>query len=107
MEIPLTHDFNLYSKGDAPEWDEGRKSIDQWKESRRGIGVADLAWAIANGRPHRCSAELGLHAMEIVHGTATSAEQGTVYRMTTRPSQPQMIPPFFVGGAAEKSLDTD
>ncbi|MDR1059668.1 MAG: Gfo/Idh/MocA family oxidoreductase [Clostridiales bacterium] len=107
MEVPLTHDFNQYAKGDAPEWDERRKSIDQWKESRRGIGVADLAWAIANGRPHRCSAELGLHAMEIVYGTGVSAEQNAVYRMTTRPAQPQAIPPFFIGGAAEKSLDTN
>ena len=49
----------------------------------RGIGVADMAWAIRNNRPHRCSAELGFHAFEVVHGIIESCNTGKVYEMTS------------------------
>ena len=72
----------------------------------RGIGVADMAWAISNNRPHRCSAELGMHAFEIVCGITVSGESGAVYEMTTRCERPAALPAGFVSGtAAEACLD--
>lgn len=109
MEIPLTHDYNFYSQGEKPYVDERTpKWIGpaRWEESRRGLAVADMAWAIRNGREHRCSAELALHAFEIIHGCNLSSEKGITYHMTTHPKQPAPIPPGFVKGAAEYALDT-
>lgn len=109
IEAPLVHDYNNYNRGQKPMGDE-REPIwngpSRWLESRRGLGVADMAWAIVNGRPHRCSLELGLHAFEIVHGVNISCENSITYKMTTCPEQPAMLPSNFIGGAAEKALDT-
>lgn len=45
----------------------------------RGVGAAEMAWAIRMHRPNRCSKELGLHAMEILEGMDRSAETGGSY----------------------------
>ena len=74
--------------------------------SRRGIGVADMAWAITNGRAHRCSAELGLHAMEVIYGTEKSCNEGIVYQMTTNPGDIAPLPCGFTGSDAEAAFDT-
>lgn len=46
-----------------------------YKDNSRSIGVADLAQAILENRPHRCSAELALHALEVMEafGRSTAA----------------------------------
>lgn len=72
----------------------------------RGLGVADMAWGIVNNRPHRCSAELGLHAFETVHGIIRSHSDNMVYQMTTRCDRPQPLPSgYCLAGTSEGSLD--
>ncbi len=44
----------------------------------RMIGVADLAAALAAGRPPRASGELALHVLEVMEGILGSAEQGGI-----------------------------
>jgi hypothetical protein len=104
LRVPLTHDYNYYDKGGYPEKDRAWPSP-FWAESRRGLAVADMAWAITNNRPHRCNAELGLHAFEIIHAVDECARTGKIYTMTTSPAQPAPLPAGFIGGAAEKALD--
>jgi predicted dehydrogenase len=105
MEIPLSHDYNSYNKGECP--DRKRSWPDPfWAESRRGLGVADLAWAVTNNRPHRCSAELGLHEIELIHGVELSRKRNIIYHMKSRPAQPAPLPSGFLGGEAEKAFDT-
>jgi predicted dehydrogenase len=105
MKVPLTHDYNYYNVGEYPDKDRNWPKP-FWAESRRGLGVADLAWAITNKRPHRCSVELGLHALEIIYGIEISRKQNIIYKMTTCPAQPEPLSAGFIGGAAEKALDT-
>jgi predicted dehydrogenase len=40
----------------------------------RGLGVAEMADAIASQRPHRCSGELALHVLSVMLGILQSAE---------------------------------
>ena len=48
----------------------------------RGVGVAEMAWAICMGRKNnRCSKEYGLHCQEILYGMEQSASTGTVYKL--------------------------
>ena len=102
-EMPLTHGYGYKNPEDPQATEEANK----WKDSYRGIGVADLAWAIRNGRPHRCSAELGLHAMEIIHGIERSCAENKLYEMTTKPERPEAIPTGFIyDTASEACLDT-
>ena len=75
VELPFTHGFTgetLY--GPETPADYGQ---------HRGVGAADMAWAILGERPHRASAELGLHTMELLLGIDRSSQTGRVYDMTT------------------------
>ncbi|WP_095174566.1 MULTISPECIES: Gfo/Idh/MocA family protein [Blautia] len=101
--MPLTHGYGQFTPETADMSGEERT----WRDSFRGIGVADMAWAIRNNRAHRCSAELGLHAIEIIDGIGISCKEEKMYHMTTKPEQPAMIPQGFIyGTAAEACLDT-
>ena len=61
--------------------------------SSRGIGLADMCYALINGRRPRCHYDIGLHAIEVIHGIQESCETGKVYEMTTRCDRPAMIRP--------------
>ena len=72
----------------------------------RGIGVADMAYAIKNNRRPRAHCDLGFHAFEAVHGIIESCDTGRVYTMTSRCPRPQAIPVGqFYGHAQESMLD--
>ena len=83
-ELPLTHGF---------------------KENSRGVGVADMAYAVKNGRAPRASANMGLHVFELIHGVWSGTETGRIYEMTTTCSQPKALPQGDFGGAQEHVLD--
>lgn len=101
--MPLTHGYGLHNP--VPENATGEERT--WIDSYRGIGVVDMAWAIRNNRPHRCSGELGLHAIEILDGITESCREEKTYHMTTKPDQPAMLPQGFIyGTAAEACMDT-
>ena len=68
----------------------------------RGVGVADMAWAIRNNRPHRVSGEMAYHAFEIIHSIRDS---GTIHKMESSFRQPDAIPPGGIDdGMAEGKL---
>jgi len=50
---------------------------ERYSDNSRGLGVAEMAAALRENRPHRASAELGLHALEIMHAVhdASSSER--------------------------------
>ena len=51
----------------------------------RGIGVADTALAIAEGRPANASGALALHVLEIMEAFAKSAKEKRAVDITTSP----------------------
>lgn len=66
----------------------------------RGIGAAEMAWAIGQNRPHRASMEMALHVFEIAHGLLESAKSGTEYEMMTTFEKPAMLPEGYVDNGA-------
>jgi predicted dehydrogenase len=58
----------------------------------RGIGLADLAEAIAEGRPHRATGDLGLHVVDVARGILRSAAKGRVVRIATTAARPAALP---------------
>ena len=40
----------------------------------RGLGVADMAWAMRAGRKNRASKEMAYHALEVLHGIVKSSD---------------------------------
>lgn len=61
-------------------------------ESRRGVGLADMCYAIVNERRPRCHSDIGLHAIEIIHGIQESCSTGRIYEMTTKCARPEPVP---------------
>lgn len=59
----------------------------------RTAGVADMAQAIVEGRPHRCSMELALHAVEVMTATLKSIDEGGFVEMTTTCERPAAVTP--------------
>lgn len=102
--LPLTHGYNgTCVLEDATDFEKGY--------GNRGIGVAELAWAIRGGRPNRLSKEMGFHALEVLCGLDKAAETGDIYHMTSTftcaPLTPGIYSTMWMGGAradAELSL---
>ncbi|HYG75830.1 MAG TPA: Gfo/Idh/MocA family oxidoreductase [Planctomycetota bacterium] len=66
-----------------------------------GIGVADLAYAIRSGRPHRASGENAYHVLEVMHSFFTSAKEGRRIEITSPFTRPAPLP----RGLAADALD--
>ena len=67
----------------------------------RGAGVADMAYAIQSGRPHRASGELAFHVLDIMCALEESAAQGRRNSVQSRVERPQPLP----AGLADGQLD--
>ena len=61
-------------------------------DSLRGVGLADMCYALANDRRPRCHYDIGLHAIEVIHGIQESCKTGRIYEMTTRCERPAPVP---------------
>lgn len=86
-----------------PDWDhplgpanrmtnDGRHVADY-----RAAGLADMALAIAQGRPHRCNDELALHVVEVMTAILQSGEEGRFVPMTTTCARPEALDPAAAG----------
>ncbi len=70
-ELPLTH---LYT------------------DNSRGLGVADMAHALASGRAHRASGELALHVLDAMQSILEAAEAERTLALESRAEQPEPLP---------------
>ncbi len=55
---------------------------------QRGIGLADMLSATIANRPHRASAQLALHVLELMSSTLRSSDEGRRIDLTTTCEQP-------------------
>ena len=81
MEFPLTHPYRTNS---------------------RGIGVADLAWAIRTNREQRLPFLFGYHALEVINAINDSQKDGTTKILTTDFSIPNPIGSLYYDGTSEE-----
>ena len=71
-------------------------SVPNFEENQanyRGAGLADMALAIAEGRPHRCNDEFATHVVEVMTAILEAGETGAVMTMTTTCSKPDVLGP--------------
>ena len=69
-KVPLTHD----------------------REMGRGLGVAEMAQAIQERRPHRADANLALHVVEIIEAFHVSARKGKSVSLKSTCRRPEPLP---------------
>lgn len=70
-EVPLTHGF---------------------AQNSRGVGVADMAYAIQSGRPHRANGQMAYHVLEAMHGFHDASDAGRHYEMKSGCERPLPLP---------------
>lgn len=57
----------------------------------RGAGVAEMAQAILEDRPHRCSLELATHSVDVMTSILKAGEIGQFVQLTTECERPCML----------------
>ncbi|MEV1023209.1 Gfo/Idh/MocA family oxidoreductase [Streptomyces sp. NPDC050264] len=60
-------------------------------DAGRGVGLADLAEALAAGRPHRASGELAAHVLDIMLTLMDAADQGRSLPVTSTCERPAPV----------------
>ncbi len=90
------HGANHMVKGGTREWVEIPHS--HTINIGRGAGVADMAYAIQSGRPHRVSGDLAFHVLDIMCALEESSAQGTRIELQSTVEQPQALPAGLAAG---------
>jgi predicted dehydrogenase len=75
---------------DTREWED--MPLTHNDQVGRGIGVADMAYAIRSGRPHRANGQLAYHVLDLMHALIESSEQGTRVAIGSTVEQPAPLP---------------
>jgi len=70
-DVPLTHGYTQQS---------------------RGIGLADMAGAIADGRPHRANGKMGYHVLDIMSAFDESSGEGRHITLESTCDKPAALP---------------
>jgi predicted dehydrogenase len=68
----------------------------------RSIGVADLAYAIRQSRPHRANGSLALHVLEVMEAFQTASDTGRTVAITTQTERPAPMSESLVDGRLGK-----
>ena len=71
QEVPLTHGYS---------------------DNCRGLGMADMAYALRTGRPHRASGELAYHVLDIMHAFEEASTQGRHIVLESGCERPAPLP---------------
>lgn len=78
---------------DHPFGIANQKHGDGMMANYRTAGLADMATAIVDGRPHRCSIELAVHAVDVMTAVLHSGETGSFIDLSTTCERPAALSP--------------
>ncbi|HZY69235.1 MAG TPA: Gfo/Idh/MocA family oxidoreductase [Devosia sp.] len=73
------------------EWENVPVKIPYADANYRSLGVADMAYAILNDRPHRANGDLALHVLEVMEAFETASKSGEIVRIRTKVERPAPI----------------
>jgi predicted dehydrogenase len=86
----------MVRRQDSQDWSELPASAG-YQDGGRGIGVADLAAAMTAGRPHRASAELALHVLDVMESLLAAAREQASVPVSTSCPVPDLVPLGRIG----------
>ena len=87
-----------------------RMGADEWShlplthahaENSRGLGVADMASALENGRSPRAGGELTYHVLDLMHAFHDASDSGTHVQVESTCERPAMLPIGLLDGAVD------
>jgi predicted dehydrogenase len=85
---------------DEAEWREVALTH-PYTENFRSLGLADMAYALRSGRPHRASGELAYHALDVMHAVHDASASGRHIDLASSCERPAPLPV----GLTEGQLD--
>ncbi len=94
LSVPDPNGFGgpvLLLKKNEKEWREVPLAFG-YAENSRGLGVADMADAIAKGRPHRASGDMLYHVLDVMEGINDASTAGRSYAVKTSCERPAPLP---------------
>ncbi|MGI6776995.1 MAG: Gfo/Idh/MocA family protein [Acetivibrionales bacterium] len=90
----------LPRKFERTEWNK-IPTMFGYNANSRGVGLADMAYAVRSGRAHRANGDMAYHVLEIMHGIHDAANSGKYYELKSTCERPEPLPM----GLAEYKLD--
>ena len=93
--FPLGHEFagEVVKAGEAvTKFKVGDKKLEMAKsygDNSRGIGPADMAIAIAEGKQNRASSQLALHVLDIIECMVKSTQTGSFVQVESTCQRPE------------------
>ncbi len=99
LGVPDPNNFNgkvLLRRWDDKEWREVDHSHSD--EVGRGIGVADMAYAIRSGRANRASGQLAFHVLDLMQSFHDASSQGKHVDIASTVRQPAALPIGLAAG---------
>jgi predicted dehydrogenase len=60
-------------------------------EQSRGIALADMAYALAAGRPHRASGRLAFHVLDVMHAVGEASDSGRHVEIESTCERPEPL----------------
>lgn len=89
-EVRMTNK-GLFTNG-TPAWPHPfGQANDGEKANYRTAGLADMAQAILENRPHRCSLEFALHVVDVMTGILAAGEKGEFVTLSTTCERPAAL----------------
>ena len=87
-----------------------RAGADDWTEVPlthsekvgRGIGVADMAYALRSGRPHRTNGALAYHVLDLMHAVHDSSASGQHVQLASTVERPAPLPTGLMAGTLDE-----
>jgi predicted dehydrogenase len=78
-------------RAEAEEWSEVPLTHGYARNSR-GVGLADMAYGLRSGRPHRCNGELAYHVLDIMHAFHDASREGRHVELESTCERPAALP---------------
>ncbi len=100
LSVPDPNTFSgpiLIKRQDADEWTE-MPMTHGYRENFRGIGVADMAYALSSGREHRANGEMAFHVLDIMQGIHDASREGKHYNTISSCTRPKPLPLNLANG---------
>ena len=99
MQVPDPNGFGgpvRVRRAGASQWQE-TPLTHGFEENSRGIGVADMAYALRTGRRHRTNEALAYHVLDVMHAFHDSSDQGKHAILASTCERPAPLPMDLTG----------
>ena len=104
LSVPDPNGFGgpvLVKRAGASEWSDVPLTHG-YAVNSRGIGVADMAYALRSGRPHRANGELAYHVLDIMHAFHDASREGKHIELASTCDRPAPLPMGLLPGTLDE-----